>query len=156
MDTRLSGKELMASLAQKKATGWRYKPGRQSVLEYYENSRRQYEIDLLRCDSGNAILDWMFQVLGKPWCSAQCFYDLAKAIELLLSPQSNFVAGALLGSGASDKVRWILREGEVPKGACPECGWILRYRRNIDAHVCKNPSCINYWKMGQTRGRVFP
>ena len=142
------------TLYEKRPTGWRYGPYH---LEYYRDGKREYEIDLLQCDNGNAILDWMFQVLGKDWCDAECFYGLAKAIGVLLSPQSNFVGGCLGGSGLPGKVKWILYTGSLPSadnGVCPECGRMLSYMKSASGLVCKNWKCPNYWKMGH--GKVFP
>jgi hypothetical protein len=50
----------------------------------------KYEINLEEIHSSAAILDWIFQILGKQWADARTIYDLLRAIDDILSPQANY------------------------------------------------------------------
>lgn len=49
-----------------------------------------YYIDLDRCNSSAAILDWIFQIRGKNWASAEARSTLLDLLDILLDPQRNF------------------------------------------------------------------
>ena len=49
-----------------------------------------YQIDFEEIDSSAAILDWIFQVRGKGWGDAETLYNLLKALDDILDPQSNY------------------------------------------------------------------
>ena len=65
---------------------WTFDP-EQLTLEY---SPKDYEIDLEEIQSSAAILDWLFQVHGKPWSDSRIVYDLLQAFDDILAPQANF------------------------------------------------------------------
>jgi len=49
-----------------------------------------YEIGLEEVHSSAAILDWIFQILGKQWADARTMHDLLRAIDDILRPQANY------------------------------------------------------------------
>ena len=49
-----------------------------------------YQIDLARIHSSAAILDWIFQILGKVWADASTMHDLLRAFRDILQPQKNY------------------------------------------------------------------
>jgi len=54
------------------------------------NKAQDYEIDLEKIHSSAAILDWIFQVLGKKWGDQETLHDLLLAFNEILEPQSNY------------------------------------------------------------------
>ena len=53
-----------------------------------------YYVDLERCGSSAAILDWICQVSQKTWADAQDSHDLLWALNFILRPQANYCARA--------------------------------------------------------------
>ena len=53
-------------------------------------AKRAREIDLEEIHSSAAILDWIFQVLGKKWGDQETLHDLLLAFDEILKPQSNY------------------------------------------------------------------
>lgn len=53
----------------------------------YQNGR--YYVDLNDCNTSAQILDWICQVNGKPWATADVIKGLIDAIDDLLEPQAN-------------------------------------------------------------------
>lgn len=49
-----------------------------------------YEIDLDEINSSAAMLDWIFQILGKKWATAKVMHDLLQALDDILGPQANY------------------------------------------------------------------
>ena len=47
----------------------------------------QYEIDLETCTTSAEALDWIIQVVKKPWADAQTLATLVRALNTLLDPQ---------------------------------------------------------------------
>lgn len=50
---------------------------------------RGYEIDLERIHSSAEMLDWIFQVLHKIWCTPETTKGLLDAFDALFDPQAN-------------------------------------------------------------------
>jgi len=65
---------------------WTFNPKNLTLTHAAEG----YEIDFERIHSSAAILDWIFQVLNKPWADARTVHDLLRAFDDVLSPQSNY------------------------------------------------------------------
>jgi len=65
-----------------------------------------YEIDLERCRTSAEVLDWIFQVQGKTWATAEIVNNLLEALDDLLNPQ-----GTLCSFGKSSTInpRELLR-----------------------------------------------
>jgi hypothetical protein len=53
-----------------------------------------YDIDLERCSTSAEMLDWIFQIASKTWCSPITLAGLVRAFDELLHPQ-----GYLCSSG---------------------------------------------------------
>lgn len=49
-----------------------------------------YEIDLEEIHSSAAILDWIYQILGKAWADADTMHNLLRAVKDILHPQANY------------------------------------------------------------------
>ena len=61
-----------------------------NTLEYHDNEGRfLYYVDFDRCRTSAQVLDWIFQIHQKDWCSAQDMHDLLKAICYVIDPQAN-------------------------------------------------------------------
>jgi hypothetical protein len=58
-----------------------------------ERERDLYEIALEQCNSSAEILDWIGQLDGKNWTTAEDMGYLVEALDDLLSLQSNFCSG---------------------------------------------------------------
>jgi hypothetical protein len=54
---------------------------------------RDYGIYLKRVHSSAAILDWIFQILGKNWADASTMHALLLALREVLHPQKNYCPG---------------------------------------------------------------
>jgi len=70
---------------------WRYN-ARVLSLEYYDGQGNwRYEVDLERCKNCADIMDWIFQLNTKAWCTYEEMGHLVKALGDLLHPQQNVV-----------------------------------------------------------------
>jgi hypothetical protein len=61
---------------------WIYRRNRSLV-----HRRTHYELDLDRCESSAAVLDWIFQVFHKSWCTAKTLRDLMLHLQKRVDPQ---------------------------------------------------------------------
>src|ERR1017187_2385426 len=61
----------------------------------YKKPYEIYEVDLERCTTSAAILDWIFQIRMHDYSVA----DFVEAIHDLLDPQRNYCSGGLSGGG---------------------------------------------------------
>lgn len=52
-----------------------------------------YEVDLERCLTPAAALDWVMQVASKAWASDAVLADLVRALRAVINPQSNLCPG---------------------------------------------------------------
>jgi hypothetical protein len=48
-----------------------------------------YPIDLGGCTSSARVLDWIFQIARKPWCTSEDIHYLLDAFDALLRPQAH-------------------------------------------------------------------
>jgi hypothetical protein len=62
----------------------------------YEEDRYHYAIDLERCTTSAALLDWIFQIEGKDW-GPKVLCDLIRAFDDIFDPQRNLCSGCLCG-----------------------------------------------------------
>ena len=58
-------------------------------LAYQTGERTLYLVDLERCGTAAQMLDWIFQLRGKTWCSPTDIGHLADAFRDILDPQAN-------------------------------------------------------------------
>lgn len=49
-----------------------------------------YNVHVSDIDTSAAMLDWIFQVQGKPWADAKCMHGLLCALDAILGPQGNY------------------------------------------------------------------
>jgi hypothetical protein len=63
-------------------SGWRF--DRRELTLTFENG---YWVDLETLSTSASLLDWIFQVFRKTWCTPKCLSGLIEALEELLSPQ---------------------------------------------------------------------
>lgn len=75
-------------------------------LAYRDGSRTLYLIDLERCGTAAQVLDWIFQLRGKTWCSPTDIGHLADAFRDILDPQANLCSfGAAKSLDAAGHLR---------------------------------------------------
>ena len=73
---------------------WKFDPDR-LVLDLYDGEGRWiYEVDFERCSTSAEVLDWIFQVAGKTWCTDKILGGLIHMLDKILHPQAT-----LCGSG---------------------------------------------------------
>jgi hypothetical protein len=60
------------------------------------NEETHYRIDLERCTTSAALLDWIFQINGKGW-GPKAMADLIDAFDDIFYPQENLCSGCLCG-----------------------------------------------------------
>ena len=82
---------------------WRY----DATLLTLTHEGAAYEIDLETCTSSARVLDWIFQVTAKRWCTAHDAHLLLLALDALLSPQATLCSW---GQSKTLDVRWYLQE----------------------------------------------
>jgi hypothetical protein len=54
----------------------------------YEGEEGSYELDLEDLTTSAMMLDWIFQVQKKAWCSAEDIKYLLEALDVLIDPQA--------------------------------------------------------------------
>jgi hypothetical protein len=64
-----------------------------SLELFYRRNRWTYEIDLEKLTTSAAMLDWIFQVQLKVWCSASDIKHLLEAFHALFRPQATLCSG---------------------------------------------------------------
>ena len=73
---------------------WRY-DAIERTLTFYEGERWGYEVDLDRMQTCAAMLDWIFQVRGKSWCTPEAMAGLLEALDEIFDPQSGMCRGGV-------------------------------------------------------------
>lgn len=68
-----------------------------------KRGRSLYFVDLYRMNTSAAVLDWIFQLQGKPWCSSQDIGDMVAALRDILNPQSSLCSLAATPGGHPGK-----------------------------------------------------
>ncbi len=68
---------------------WHYVPdhGTGTLEHRYPAGGSVYEVDLATCDTGAEVLDWILQIDGKSWASAEDVGYLVRALSDILSIQ---------------------------------------------------------------------
>jgi hypothetical protein len=69
-----------------------------------------YEVDLERCTTSAAVLDWIIQVSLKPWATDSILAELVHKLEEYLQPQQNLCGSAITIQGHGrdlDVVKWL-------------------------------------------------
>lgn len=80
-------KEDRIKLIQKGEWGhWKYNPDNLTleIDKVIDGHHHRYYIDFERCNNSAQILDWIFQIKHKPWCSDEDIADLLRAFDALL------------------------------------------------------------------------
>src|ERR1700733_1480634 len=62
--------------------------------------RTRYEVDLDLCGTSSAVLDWIFQIFRKTWCTEKTLRDLLLHLQDRINPQATLCGGAMLRSDA--------------------------------------------------------
>jgi hypothetical protein len=75
------------------ASAWRFEPTT-LVLALYIDERYLYEIDLEQCTTSAEMLDWIFQIAGKPWASDRVIAALVRLLDVLLDPHGRICSGS--------------------------------------------------------------
>ncbi len=77
--------EVLASKERfgKRDNEWVYRRNRSLV-----HRETGYDVDLDLCESSAAVLDWLFQVLGKSWCTGKTIRDLMIHLRVRVDPQA--------------------------------------------------------------------
>ena len=69
--------------------GWRLLP-EVPALEYEDHEVQGYRVDLDRMDTSAEMLDWIFQIYGKPWGGGiAALLGFVTAVDDVLNPQAN-------------------------------------------------------------------
>lgn len=73
-----------------------------------------YEIDLDLCTTAAQVLDWIFQVLGKSWCTPELMFELLEAFDhAAITMLGDDIQGAICRS-PNDRVSWKRRPDAQP------------------------------------------
>jgi hypothetical protein len=80
------------------------------TLELFDDAGHwRYEVDLERCESNSAVLDWIIQVAGKAWANAACLAGLVHALDDVLDPQATLCSWRTLGDKTKSLTRREIR-----------------------------------------------
>lgn len=82
---------------------WTYDPKLKTLTATREDGRTLYEIDMETIVHAEVLLDWIFQVTQKTWCTPQMQADLLYAFNLLLNPQETLCGWAIRDAQDSSK-----------------------------------------------------
>lgn len=73
----------------------------------HENGGNIYYIDLEECKNSAQLLDWIFQIIEKTWCTPQIMFDILKCIDdACHEVHGNYVQGVYCPWGKSKQVNW--------------------------------------------------
>jgi hypothetical protein len=87
------------------------------VLDLHDDAGHWlYEIDLERCATAAAVLDWIMQVAGKAWTTDAITGALVRALDDLLDPQTRLCRMAMNGERGED-VAELVRANEIDSRA---------------------------------------
>jgi hypothetical protein len=85
----------------------KFQPESLTIAVYDETGRLVYEIDLEEADTSAAILDWVFQVALKAWCTPAMIHALLREIDdVCYSMLGTTAQGAYCPFGQSKWVDW--------------------------------------------------
>ncbi len=68
--------------------GWHYDHDRLALDLFNIEGHWIYEVDLERCRTSAEVLDWIFQVAGKTWCTDKILGGLIHMLDKILHPQA--------------------------------------------------------------------
>jgi hypothetical protein len=93
---------------------WKLDPDRRVLDLYDQGGRRRYEVDLDRCDSASAVLDWIVQIAGKGWDLDRhaVVYGLIAALDDILNLQAHYCSFGMQGTQDIPRVHiseWVER-----------------------------------------------
>jgi hypothetical protein len=84
------------------------------VLDLTVNGEELYDVDLERCPTAEAVLDWIAQVQGKAWATPEVTGQLVAALCDLLSPQTRLCPGGMgRRCDPAEDISQVLRENEI-------------------------------------------
>jgi hypothetical protein len=86
-----------------------------SIRFYDDEGRELYSdgIDINGLNSTGEVLDWIFQIKSKSWCSPQMLDEFISAIEdVSLKHFNNTAQGVFCPGGAHRKVSWKEKKSE--------------------------------------------
>lgn len=75
---------------------WEYNPDN-LTLQFSKtvgDNYTEYEIDLERCNTSTQVLDWIFQIKNKFWCSDVDIADLLRAFDDLMDSVQDKLCGS--------------------------------------------------------------
>lgn len=87
--------------------GWSLERETLCVVLRDEEGRELYDVDLERCRTSAAVLDWIFQVAGKTWADDRILAGLIRVLDRYLDPQGRLCSGGI--EGGPINVRAMLR-----------------------------------------------
>lgn len=85
---------------------WRLNQQNYTLIE----RRYGYEVDLERCLTSEAVLDWICQIAGKTWPDYSWVSGLVYAFDDLLHPQGTMCGGGLANAKARKMTNTQLKE----------------------------------------------
>ena len=62
----------------------------QLYIQWGQTSQHTYRIDLKRCVTSAGLVDWLFQIMHKAWCTPQIMHTVMLALDELTGMQSTF------------------------------------------------------------------
>jgi hypothetical protein len=101
---------------------WRLDPRNYTLVA---GSWQRYYVDLERCLTSAQMLDWIIQVAGKTWATADVLAGLVHALDEVLRPQARLCS---LGSSKTLTARQVRAVVDTYARTC------ARERLAIDAH----------------------
>jgi hypothetical protein len=76
---------------------WRVNTKTWELRYYNELGRMWYSVDLEKCKSSEAMLDYIMQVAAKEWATDRIIGGLVRALYLLVDPQATLCSGGMVG-----------------------------------------------------------
>lgn len=79
---------------------WKYNPNNLTLAfrKRVGDDETYYEVDLERCNTSAEMLDWIFQIKNKNWCSDKDIADLLRAFDDLMDTvQDKICSGGING-----------------------------------------------------------
>ncbi len=68
---------------------WRFNRGTLTLQLFNVRGHLRYEVDLERCKTSAAVLDWITQIAGKTWADDSTLAGLVRDLNRILDPQAN-------------------------------------------------------------------
>ena len=61
-----------------------------------------YYVDLDRCESSAAVLDWLFQIFNKTWCTPKTIFDFMTHLQERIRPQARLCSFGMSRPGTKE------------------------------------------------------